>query len=174
MKITLGKPAFSLVWRHCAALLFVLVLGCVIQAVSATENRSTSGGFPAIDAFRDGAYLSRPAHLIVVEGALIRNTMTSSWDNRDDGFFEGYSSFTFEVEVPAGRAGKVLTLSYDKWQSPWKLLPKKRGRRIGMIIPEWALDMQVVSFTEVRRMWLIGPRRPAAPTLASGRPAFSY
>lgn len=115
----------------------------------------------------------RTAQLIVVEGSLIRNTLTSSWDNRDDGLFEGYSSFTFEVETPVGKAGKVLTLSYDKWLSPWKQMPKKRGRKIGMILPEWALDMRVVSFTEVRRMWLIGPRRPVAQ-METGKAAFSF
>ena len=112
--------------------------------------------------------------LIVVEGSLVRNTLTSSWDSRDDGLFEGFSSFTFQVETPTGKAGKVLTLAYEKWLSPWKLLPKKRGRKIGMILPEWALDMRVVSFTEVRRMWLIGPRRPAPPQPETGNAAFSY
>jgi len=152
-----------------------LLLGTVAfflaVALSALTADPAATKAPPRGADETGAALARPTSLIVVEGSLIRNTLTSSWDNRDDGFFEGYSSFTFEVEIPAGRAGKVLTLSYDKWQSPWKLMPKKRGRKIGMILPEWALDMKVVSFTEVRRMWLIGPRRPQ---LETGKAAFSY
>lgn len=139
---------------HVLIFLILTIVGLTVQALRAGNGNTT--------------------RLIVVEGSLIRNTLTSSWDNRDDGMFEGFSSFTFQVETPTGKAGKVLTLAYEKWLSPWKLLPRKRGRKIGMILPEWALDMRVVSFTEVRRMWLIGPRRPAPPQIDTGKAAFSY